>query len=99
MESPAKAKTIGGYLGSDFIVKSSYGHIRDLAKGNHAVKVDQGYAPEYLVPEDKKAVVSELKKLAKTSDLVWLASDEDREGEAIAWHLHHRLPIERKAEA
>jgi DNA topoisomerase-1 len=93
VESPAKAKTIGGYLGSDFVVKSSYGHIRDLAKGNNAVKVDQGYAPEYLVPDDKKAVVSELKKLAKSSDLVWLASDEDREGEAIAWHLQEVLGL------
>ena len=93
VESPAKAKTIGGYLGDDFVVKSSYGHIRDLAKGNHAVKVDQGYAPEYLVPDDKKAIVNELKKLAKSSDLVWLASDEDREGEAIAWHLQEVLAL------
>jgi DNA topoisomerase-1 len=93
VESPAKAKTIGSYLGDDFLVKSSFGHIRDLVKGNHAVKVEEGYAATYAVPEDKKAMVAELRKLAAKADLVWLASDEDREGEAIAWHLQEVLDL------
>jgi DNA topoisomerase-1 len=93
VESPAKAKTIGNFLGQDFLVKSSFGHIRDLVKGNHAVKVDQGYEPIYAVSDDKKAVVTELRKLARQADLVWLASDEDREGEAIAWHLQEVLGL------
>ncbi|MFM8838575.1 MAG: toprim domain-containing protein, partial [Bacteroidota bacterium] len=94
VESPAKAKTIGTYLGEDFLVKSSFGHIRDLVKGNHAVKVEEGYAATYAVPDDKKAMVAELRKLAKKAELVWLASDEDREGEAIAWHLQEVLELQ-----
>jgi len=94
VESPAKAKTIGAYLGDDFLVKSSFGHIRDLVKGNHAVKVEEGYAATYAVPDDKKAMVAELRKLAKKAELVWLASDEDREGEAIAWHLQEVLELQ-----
>lgn len=93
VESPAKAKTIGSFLGKEFLVKSSFGHIRDLVKGNHAVKVDQGFAVTYAVPDDKKALVAELRKLARQAELVWLASDEDREGEAIAWHLQEVLEL------
>ena len=93
VESPAKAKTIEGYLGKDFLVKSSYGHIRDLAKGNNAIDVANNFAPHYEVPADKKAVVAELKKLAKAAEMVWLASDEDREGEAISWHLYETLGL------
>jgi len=87
VESPAKAKTIGQFLGDNYIVKSSYGHIRDLKKNNFGVDVEHGYEPEYIIPEDKEAVVAELKKLASKAGSVWLASDEDREGEAISWHL------------
>lgn len=87
VESPAKAKTIGQFLGDNFVVKSSYGHIRDLKKNNFGVDVEHGYEPEYIIPEDKEAVVAELKKLASNAGSVWLASDEDREGEAISWHL------------
>lgn len=93
VESPAKAKTIEGYLGKDFVVKSSYGHIRDLMKGNDAIDLKNNYMPAYEVPADKKAVVSELKKLAKEAEMVWLASDEDREGEAISWHLFETLGL------
>ncbi len=93
VESPAKAKTIEGYLGKDFLVKSSYGHIRDLAKGNNAIDVANNFEQHYEVPADKKAIVSELKKLAKAAETVWLASDEDREGEAISWHLFETLGL------
>jgi len=93
VESPAKAKTIEGYLGKDFLVRSSYGHIRDLAKGNNAIDVNNHFNQLYEVPDDKKAVVSELKKLAKEAETVWLASDEDREGEAISWHLFETLNL------
>ncbi|MFN3528948.1 MAG: type I DNA topoisomerase [Bacteroidia bacterium] len=93
VESPAKAKTIEGYLGKDFLVKSSFGHIRDLKKGNKGVLVEQQFQPVYEVSTDKKTVVSELKKLADAADLVWLASDEDREGEAISWHLKEVLKL------
>jgi len=95
VESPAKAKTIEGYLGSDFVVKSSYGHIRDLASKGLAVKIDEQFQPEYEVPADKKKLIAELKQLVKKSDMVWLASDEDREGEAIAWHLFESLGLTR----
>lgn len=95
VESPAKAKTIEGYLGKDFTVKSSYGHIRDLVKGNDAIQISNNYHPLYEVPADKKAVVSELKKLAKEAETVWLASDEDREGEAISWHLFEELKLKK----
>jgi len=93
VESPAKAKTIEGYLGADFTVKSSYGHIRDLVKSDDAINVANNFTQKYEVPADKKQVVSELKKLAKEADMVWLASDEDREGEAISWHLFETLDL------
>ena len=93
VESPAKAKTIEGYLGSDFTVKSSYGHIRDLVKSDDAIDINNNFAQKYEVPADKKQIVGELKKLAKAADVVWLASDEDREGEAISWHLFDTLEL------
>lgn len=93
VESPAKAKTIEKFLGEGFIVKSSFGHIRDLAKKNLGIDIDNGFMPNYEVSDDKKKVVSELKSLAKKADMVWLASDEDREGEAIAWHLQESLGL------
>ncbi|MVZ66963.1 type I DNA topoisomerase [Sphingobacterium sp. DK4209] len=93
VESPAKAKTIEGYLGKDFLVKSSYGHIRDLVKTDDAIDTDNNFQQKYEVPADKKAIVSELKKLAKSAETVWLASDEDREGEAISWHLFETLGL------
>ena len=96
VESPAKAKTIEGYLGKDFMVKSSYGHIRDLVKGNNAIDIENKFAQKYEVPAEKKALVSELKKLAKDAEMVWLASDEDREGEAISWHLFETLGLDAK---
>src|SRR5690606_34291146 len=94
VESPAKAKTIEGYLGKDFLVKSSYGHIRDLVKTDDAIDTADNFKQRYEVPAEKKAVVSELKKLAKAADTVWLASDEDREGEAISWHLYETLGLD-----
>src|ERR1700744_3739176 len=93
VESPAKAKTIEGYLGKDFTVKSSYGHIRDLVKSEDAIDIAHNFEQKYEVPADKKKVVSELKKLAKEAEVVWLATDEDREGEAIAWHLLEELGV------
>lgn len=93
VESPAKAKTIEGYLGKDFLVKSSYGHIRDLVKGDMAINVSDNFSQTYEVPADKKQIVAELKKLAKGAEMVWLASDEDREGEAISWHLFETLGL------
>src|SRR6201986_3387871 len=93
VESPAKAKTIEGYLGKDFTVKSSYGHIRDLIKSEDAIDINNNFVQKYEVPADKKQVVSELKNLAKAADMVWLASDEDREGEAISWHLFDTLEL------
>jgi len=93
VESPAKAKTIEGYLGKDFLVKSSYGHIRDLVKADDAIDIANNFAQKYEVPSEKKAVVSELKKLSKEAETVWLASDEDREGEAISWHLYETLGL------
>jgi DNA topoisomerase I len=95
VESPAKAKTIEGFLGKDFIVKSSIGHIRDLPKkGGMAIDIENGFTPTYEISPDKKKVVDELSKLSKKSDTVWLATDEDREGEAIAWHLQEALKLE-----
>ncbi len=94
VESPAKAKTIEGYLGKDFIVTSSYGHIRDLEKRNKGVDIENGFKPIYKISEDKKKVVTELKKLSKKAETVWLATDEDREGEAISWHLKEALELE-----
>jgi DNA topoisomerase-1 len=96
VESPAKAKTIEGYLGKDFTVKSSFGHVRDLASKGLAIDINNNFKPEYEVSADKKAVVAELKKLAKESDVVWLATDEDREGEAISWHLYETLNLDKK---
>lgn len=93
VESPAKAKTIEKFLGKDFQVESSYGHIRDLVSKDMGIDVQNNYAPNYAIPSDKKDVVSKLRKLTKAVDTVWLASDEDREGEAIAWHLAEALDL------
>jgi DNA topoisomerase-1 len=93
VESPAKAKTIGGFLGKDYIVKSSFGHIRDLPKKGLNIDIENNFKPTYDISADKKKIVSELKKIAATSDTVWLATDEDREGEAIAWHLSEALKL------
>ncbi|MDF1673768.1 MAG: type I DNA topoisomerase [Vicingaceae bacterium] len=93
VESPAKAKTIEGILGKDFTVKSSFGHIRDLPGKNISVDIENGFEPDYVIPTDKKKIVAELKKLAKKAEMVWLASDEDREGEAISWHLQEALGL------
>ena len=94
VESPAKAGTIQKFLGNGFTVKSSFGHIRDLHDSELSIDVNNGFAPEYVIPADKKKVVSELKKAAKEADMVWLASDEDREGEAISWHLFETLGLD-----
>lgn len=96
VESPAKAKTIEGYLGKDFVVKSSFGHVRDLAKKGLAIDVENNFEPRYEISVDKKQVVSELKKLAKEAETIWLATDEDREGEAISWHLYETLGLDKK---
>ncbi|UHG92424.1 type I DNA topoisomerase [Spirosoma oryzicola] len=93
VESPAKAKTIEGYLGKDFTVKSSFGHVRDLPKDGLAVDVTNGFQPSYEISPDKKKLVSELKSLAKSAEEVWLATDDDREGEAISWHLKEALGL------
>jgi DNA topoisomerase-1 len=94
VESPAKAKTIEKILGKDFLVKSSFGHIRDLDKKDFGVDINNQYQPKYIISEDKKKVVAELKKFAKTATTIWIASDEDREGEAIAWHLMEVLNLD-----
>ena len=94
VESPAKAKTIEKFLGKDYSVKSSYGHIRDLAKKEMSIDVEGNYEPQYQISDDKRALVSELRKAVKEADKVWLASDEDREGEAIAWHLQETLKLD-----
>jgi DNA topoisomerase-1 len=96
VESPAKAKTIEKYLGKEFTVKSSFGHIRDLPKKGLSIDKEKAFAPTYEIPADKKKVVAELRKAAKEADTVWLASDEDREGEAIAWHLCMALKLDPK---
>jgi DNA topoisomerase-1 len=96
VESPAKAKTIEKILGSDFEVKSCYGHIRDLEKDDMGIDVNNNYQPRYKVPEEKQKVVKELKQLAKKAKEVWLASDEDREGESISWHLAEELGLDPK---
>lgn len=93
VESPAKAKTIEKFLGSGYIVKSSFGHIRDLEKKDLGIDIEHNFAPQYEISADKKAIVKELKALAKEATTVWLASDEDREGEAIAWHLFEALNL------
>jgi DNA topoisomerase-1 len=94
VESPAKAKTIEKILGEDFQVKSCFGHIRDLEKDDMGIDIKKGYKPRYIVPEDKEKVVKELRQIAKKSDEVWLATDEDREGEAISWHLCEVLGLD-----
>ncbi|MBC8265963.1 MAG: type I DNA topoisomerase [Flavobacteriales bacterium] len=97
VESPAKAKTIENYLGKGFIVKSSIGHIRDLPKkGGMAIDIENGFKPKYVISDDKKKVVSELKAEVKKAETIWLATDEDREGEAIAWHLTEALGLDKK---
>jgi len=94
VESPAKANTISNFLGKGFTVKSSFGHIRDLSKDNYGIDLGNNYTPQYIVPDDKKKVVSDLKKSAREASTIWLASDEDREGEAIAWHLSEVLNLD-----
>ena len=93
VESPAKAKTIENFLGKDYIVKSCFGHIRDLSKNGLSVDIEKNFQPNYEIPDDKSKVVNELKKLSKDAEVVWLASDEDREGEAISWHLVEALKL------
>ena len=94
VESPAKAKTIEKFLGKEFTVLSSYGHIRDLRKHGFSIDVEDGFKPIYEIPDDKKELVKKLKKAASDADVIWLASDEDREGEAIAWHLAEVLNLD-----
>ena len=93
VESPAKAGKIQQFLGKDYVVKSSFGHIRDLQDNKLSVDVEHGFTPEYVIPADKKKVVAELKKLARQAGTGWLASAEDREGEAISWHLYETLGL------
>ncbi len=94
VESPAKAKTIEGFLGKDYVVKSCFGHVMDLAKKDLGVDIENGFLPRYIISPEKKKVVAELKKKAADADTIWLASDEDREGEAIAWHLVSALELD-----
>src|SRR5688572_19092721 len=94
VESPAKAKTIEAILGKDFEVKSCYGHIRDLEKSDMGIDIKNNFKPTYIVPADKEKVVKELRSIAKKSEEVWLASDEDREGESISWHLAEVLGLD-----
>ena len=94
VESPAKAGTIQKFLGEDYVVKSSFGHIRDLNEKDLSIDVENGFKPKYVIPADKKKLVTDLKKEAKEADIVWLASDEDREGEAISWHLFETLGLQ-----
>ena len=96
VESPAKAKTIGKFLGNEFEVMSSMGHIRDLSDKGLGIDFETNYAPQYEVSADKKKIVADLKKAAKNTETVWLASDEDREGEAIAWHLSEELKLKKE---
>ena len=96
VESPAKAKTIEGFLGKEYTVKSSYGHVRDLNKNTLSVDIDKDFEPEYEISDDKRNLVAELKRFSKSSDTVWLASDEDREGESISWHLYEVLDLKKK---
>ncbi|MBQ1679475.1 MAG: toprim domain-containing protein, partial [Bacteroidales bacterium] len=94
VESPAKARTIEKFLGKGYTVKSSFGHIRDLKKKGLGIDIENGFLPQYEISSDKKKTVSELKTAAGKADTVWLASDEDREGEAIAWHLAETLSLD-----
>src|SRR5688500_10663057 len=91
VESPAKAKTIQKYLGKGFVVKSSYGHVRDLPKSKLGVDTEKNFEPKYVVPANAKPRIAELKEAAKKADIIYFATDEDREGEAIAWHLMEAL--------
>ncbi|MDE6783118.1 MAG: type I DNA topoisomerase, partial [Paramuribaculum sp.] len=93
VESPAKAKTIEKFLGKDYKVMSSYGHIRDLKKKGFGIDLDKSFTPDYEIPADKEPLVAQLRKAAQEAEMVWLASDEDREGEAIAWHLYEVLGL------
>ena len=93
VESPGKVKTIQKYLGGDFTVKASFGHIRDLGQKGMGIDISNGFKPVYEIPSDKKKIVAELKKLSEQAQTVWLASDEDREGEAISWHLYDVLGL------
>ncbi|HYG50385.1 MAG TPA: type I DNA topoisomerase [Flavobacteriales bacterium] len=96
VESPAKAKTIEGFLGKEFTVKSSFGHVRDLPDKGISIDIENGFKPVYVVSDDKKKIVEELKKLSRSAETVWLATDEDREGEAISWHLKEALDLDEK---
>jgi len=96
VESPAKAKTIEKFLGSDFVVASSFGHVADLPSKEIGVDISNGFKPQYEISNDKKEVVKKLKDLSKKAETVWLASDEDREGEAIAWHLFEQLNLKKE---
>lgn len=96
VESPTKAKTIKEFLGDDFVVKSSAGHIRDLSESELSINVNDGFKPEYVIPAEKKTLVNDLKRAASEAEMVWLASDEDREGEAISWHLFETLDLEKE---
>ena len=93
VESPTKAKTIENFLGKGYFVTSCMGHIRDLQKKDFGIDLENNYQPKYVISPDKRKIVTELKKLAKEAKTVWLASDEDREGEAIAWHLKEVLKL------
>ncbi len=95
VESPAKAKTIEGFLGKDFTVKSSFGHVRDLVKKGYGIDIEKNFTPTYEVQPEKEKVIAELKRLSKSAEIVWLASDEDREGEAISWHLFETLGLDK----
>jgi DNA topoisomerase-1 len=94
VESPAKAKTVGRFLGKGYTVRASVGHVRDLLKSQLSVDVDNNFAPKYRVPNEKKDVVKEIKKLAATADQIFLATDPDREGESISWHLAEAAQID-----
>ena len=96
VESPGKIKKIKSALGSDYTVMASIGHIRDLQDSGLSIDIENGFAPQYVVPAEKKKTVSELKKAAKEATTVWLASDADREGEAISWHLYETLGLKKE---
>src|SRR3989344_8786718 len=98
VESPTKAKTISKFLGSGFLVRSSMGHVRDLPKSTMGIDIKNGFKPKYTIPAKAKPIVAELKEAAKKSDSVILATDEDREGEAIAWHLSEALGLGKNKE-
>ena len=96
VESPAKGKTIEKFLGKDFKVVASMGHIRDLPQKSLGIDIENGFTPEYGISQDKEKTVNNLKKLAKSAEKVWIATDEDREGEAVGWHLCHALDLDPK---